>query len=229
MKKVYLIATFVAIIAGIATYFFATQIEKKQTIKDQPMSQVVVAIEAIPENIVITADMVELKNYTTVSVVPGAADKTADVVGKISRYPVTQGEQMVLSKLNKVGEAQDNAALSYQLKAGEYAFTMAVDVVQGVAGFVSRGDYVDIIFTSIPQGATDFVSDLLLQDIKVLRISNYATNYASEAPKGAPITSYTEVTFSLTLEQIKVLAATMAKSGTIQLALKSITTGEQTE
>lgn len=223
MKKVYLIATFVAIIAGIATYLFATQIEKKQTIENQPMSTVVVALDAIPANMVITADMVSVQQYITSSVVPLAATKLEDVVDKISRYPIVKGEQLVTEKLSAVGADAKNTQLSYQLKEGEYAYTIAVDSVQGVSGFISKGDYVDIFFTKLPNGATEFVTELVMENVKVLRISNFATNYASEVPKAPPITAYSEIVVSLTKDQILQLSSKLADSGSVRLALKPIT------
>lgn len=219
MKKVYLIATFVAIIAGIATYLFASQIQKSTKIKDAPTTTVVVAVVPVPENTVITSDMVALRQYTTVSVVPGAATKPEDVIGMISRYPLVVGEQLVASKLNKVGEAAENAALSYQLKEGEYAYTIAVDEIQGVAGFIGRGDLVDILHTGTTNDVITTV--ILMKNIRILRISNYASNYAVEAAKGSPITTYASVTLLLNEAQIVELTQ-MQTIGRITLALKPI-------
>lgn len=223
MKKVYLIATFVAIIAGVATYLFATQIEKNTKIKDAPMTTVVIAVVAMPENTTITADMVALRQYTTVSVVPGAATTLEEVIGKISRYPLVAGEQLVKDKLIKAGEDAKNAALSYQLKDGEYAYTIGVDEVQGVAGFISKGDYVDILHTGTVNDIVTTV--ILMKNIKVIRISNYTSNYAAEAAKGTPITSYSTITLLLTESQIVELTQ-MQTMGRIVLALKPVVTGQ---
>lgn len=227
MKKVYLIATLVAIIAGIATYFFATQIEQNTKIKDAPTLSVVVAIVPIPENTVITAEMVALKQYTAVSVTPNSASKLEDVLGKLSRYPVVVGEQLILEKLSTLGQEDEKAALSYQLKEGEYAYTMAVDNVQGVAGFISKGDYVDILYTSKPDGATKFNTVILMSNVHVLRVANFTANYAAEASGAPPITAYAEITFNLSKAQIIQLSEKMSESGNISLALKSITSGEK--
>jgi len=190
MKKVYLIATFVAIIAGIATYFFATQVQQNQTIKDAPTTPVIVAVVAIPENTIITADMVAVRQYTTVSVVSGAAGNLADVVGQLTRYPIVPGEQIIKSKINKVGQEQGNTALSYQLKKGEYAYTISVDDIQGVAGFISKGDYVDILYTSTINSKV--TTSVIMSNVYVLRISNYAANVAAAVPNAAPITNYVD-------------------------------------
>ena len=59
MKKVYLIAVIVAIIAGVATYMFATEINSKTKFKDAEMVTVLVPAADIEKNVEITADMFE--------------------------------------------------------------------------------------------------------------------------------------------------------------------------
>ena len=226
MKKVYLIATFVAIIAGISTYLFASQIQKSTKIKDAPTSSVVVAIQDIKENTILTSAMFEVKLFTTVAVAPGAADKIEDVIGKMSRYPIAVGEQVLANKIISVGEKVENAALSYQLLSGEYAYTITVDSVQGVAGFITRGDYVDVLFTSDDEEG-NYKTEIILQDVYVLRLANNAANKIADAPNGQPITTYVEVTFKLDEEQVLKLSNYLAQ-GPIRLVLKPITTGETT-
>lgn len=224
MKKVYLVATLVAIIAGISTFLFASQIQKSTKIKDAPTSSVVVAVQAVKENTVLTAEMLEVKVFTTVSVVPGAANKIEDVIGKISRYPIAMGEQVITNKIFSVGEEVKDAVLSYQLLSGEYAYTISVDSVQGVAGFITRGDYVDILYT-ISDEVGNYRTEVILADVYVLRLANNAANLAADAPNGQPITSYIEITFKLSKEQILKLSNYL-ENGTLRLALKPITTGE---
>ena len=60
MKKVYLIAVIFAIIAGVATYMFATEIDKKTTFKDADMVTVLMPTADIDKNVEITADMFEV-------------------------------------------------------------------------------------------------------------------------------------------------------------------------
>ncbi|NLX92400.1 MAG: Flp pilus assembly protein CpaB [Clostridiales bacterium] len=224
MKKVYLIATFVAIIAGISTYLFASQIQKSTKIKDAPTSSVVVAVQPIKENTILTAEMFEVKLFTTVAVVPGSAAKMEDVVGKMNRYPIAAGEQVLVNKIISVGEKNVNVALSYELLPREYAYTITVDSVQGVAGFITRGDYVDVLFTSNDEQG-NYKTEIILQDVYVLRLANNAANKIADAPNGQPITAYVEVTFKLSEEQIIKFSNYLAQ-GPVRLVLKPITTGE---
>ena len=239
MKKVYLIATFVAIIAGIATYFFASQISKSQKIENIPTASVVVAKEAINENTTLTAEMLEVRVYTKSSILPGAASTIEEVVGKLNRYPLVKDEQINTDNLITKGVENKDARLSYQLLPGEYAYAIPVDVVQGVAGFISPGDRVDILHTGTVEdtsadgqivtiGNIDdkgvIITQILMKDIKVLKISDYAANVLAEKPLadgGEKITSYSVVT--LLLNEAQVIQLTQMQSvGRLMLALKPI-------
>jgi len=220
MKKVYLIATVVAIITGIATYLFASQIQKNTTIKDAPSSPVVVAKVNIPRNTVIDNTMVELRQLTDVSVTPSAYSKVEDVLGKVTRQDIMLGEQLVPLRFVQPGRKDNNAALSNQLKPGEYAYTLSVDVQTGVSGFISEGDYVDVMFIkTTTDGKT--TTDIVLKNIFVIRTSGFSENYSAEAA-GAPILEYSNVTLVLTLEQCQQMALYQG-TGMVRLLLKPVT------
>lgn len=222
MRKVYLIATIVAIATGFATYFFATSLEKKTHIKDAPTSDVVVAIVDIPENKKITAEMVQLKRIVNTAVAVDSARKLEDVVGKLNKYPVSVGEQISIKKIVELGNKENNAALSNQLADGEYAFTIDVNNVTGVSGYITRGDYVDIIFHGEDENGQQ-VTKYLFEKIRVIKVSNYAANYTSQT-QGVPITSYAELVISVNHEQALELAEALTR-GTIRLILDPITVG----
>ena len=80
MKKVYLIAVIVAIIAGVATYMFATEINSKTKFKDAEMVTVLVPTADIEKNVEITADMFEGDNPQIVTKEILAADATDNYV-----------------------------------------------------------------------------------------------------------------------------------------------------
>ena len=101
MKKVYLIAVVFALIAGFATYFFASEITKKTTIKDADMVSVYVPSEDIPANSKITAEMLQGDSPKFVKKDVVAADITGDavkdpknLVDKVTLDPLTQAKQL---------------------------------------------------------------------------------------------------------------------------------------
>ncbi|NLB37275.1 MAG: Flp pilus assembly protein CpaB [Clostridiales bacterium] len=229
MKKIYILAFTVALIAGAATFYFATKLDEKSNINNAPTSSVVVALMDIPANTVITEEMVSLTKYTTVSVTPGAAMTLEEVLGKAPKYPIVAGEQIVISKIMTVGSRDSTGSLSFQLEEGKYAYTITVDTLTGISGYICANDYVDIIITKLdetnPEQSKQKAS-VLFRNIQILKLSNYAANIAAEA-SGAVVNSYGDVTLCLTLDQCLRLTEEQANGGSIRLVLKSIVSGRE--
>lgn len=214
MKKVYLIATIMALITGISVYFFITNLKKSTSEANTPTTPVVVATSDIAENTVITAKMVEVKQLPSSAVTAGTARTAEEIVGKIAKYPVSAGEQIVTQRLKTAG-SDDGTDLSYQLKGDERAITISVDEVTGVSGFIKSGDTVDIITTTTVN--TVPVTSYLLQNIKVLKISDKAANST-----GQQITQYTTVTLCLSPDDCLKLGNALDLKKSIRLVLHSI-------
>ncbi|MEM9053721.1 MAG: Flp pilus assembly protein CpaB, partial [Pseudomonadota bacterium] len=80
------------------------------------------------------------------------------------------GEPILDSRLSPLGM---RASLAGRLEPGFRAYTVRMDDVRGVAGFVLPGDRVDVIFTQ-DKGrnarTVNLVSELLLENIEVLAV-----------------------------------------------------------
>lgn len=215
MKRVYLFATIFAIVAGLATYLFATEIKKNSSIKDVDKATVVVAINEIPANTILTADMLQVVKLPVTSVTGGTVANVEDVIGMMTRQSIAQGEQLLLSRLAVVGhESTDSRKrLSYNLEKGRYAYCISVDNLQGICGFLKEGDCVDIYYIS-PE--TDNKTTLLLSNVKILRLSNYTANLAQQA--GAEITSYSELVLDVNRDQLLTISDAQ-RSSTLRFAL----------
>ncbi len=73
------------------------------------------------------------------------------------------------------------------LDEGKKAVTIRVDDVLGVGGFVQPDDRVDVLLTRTARGASEgregsAYTDLLLQDIRVLAIDQFADRDAKAKP-----------------------------------------------
>lgn len=215
MKKVYLIAVIMALVTGFAVYIFATNLQKSTSAENTPTTPVVVALSNISENTVLTEEMLEVKQLPTVSVTPGTARTIDEIVGMIAKYPMVAGEQIPIKQLRKPG-SDDGTDLSYQLGENERAFTISVDEVSGVSGFIRAGDSVDII-TTVANNANP-VTEYLLQDVLVLKVSNKAANAS-----GSPITSYSTVTLCVSPENALKLGEAVNLGQSIRLILRPIT------
>jgi Flp pilus assembly protein CpaB len=208
MKKVYLIAVIFALLAGFATYMFATQIDAKTTIKDADTVSVYVATKDIPENTEITEEMFSnddeddggyftKKSIVTDYAVPNYVSKKDDLVGFITVDPIYSGEQISSSRLISVED--DQVSLSFKLDDGKVAYSFSSGTVSGVDGFITKGDTVDVIvYTTDDNGNSK--AEVAYEDLKILRVSNAGDNETANS-SGSSITTYNSLTVEVTEKQ----------------------------
>jgi pilus assembly protein CpaB len=86
---------------------------------------------------------------------------------------------------SKVTAPNAHVSLSTIIEPGMRAVTVPVDDVKGVAGFISPGDFVDIVLTRT-EGKAGPVSDVILQHVKVLAIDQTSDEH-QDVPKIAKL------------------------------------------
>ncbi len=194
MKKIYLIAVVIALAAGLATYFFANELKTSKIVTGVDEATVLIALKDIDENTILTADMFQEVKLPSSAVPYGTVNKTADIIGYMSDVKILKGEQLMSGKLVKVGDKTANGRLSYQLENGKYAYTITVEIEDGVAYFIKENDCINIYDKA--SGSTEPV----LKNIPVIKISDYTANI--QQVNGTEITNYAVLTLSLTKDQI---------------------------
>ena len=142
MRKIVIFALIAALCAGALLYFYLGNLEAQKEVKVEYDSIVVAAVD-IPAFTPITGDMVTFRQVPLGYAHPLAARTIEEVVGLVTESEIIAGEEMLPSKLKQFGET--DSGLSYVVPEGMRAVTVAVDEVSGVAGFLQRGDYVDVI------------------------------------------------------------------------------------
>lgn len=170
MKKIYLLSLLMAIIVGVSVYLFANNLQQQTMAKiEANRSSVVVALQYIPANTEITGEMVTLQELPTEAINPLAARKLDDVIGTIAQFPIEPQEQVFTTRVKKRGEAAEGR-LSYILEPGYRAITLGVDELSGVAGNITRGDYVDLIVTmrNAELEEKNDISFLIIENLQVL-------------------------------------------------------------
>ena len=211
MKKIYLLALIMAVIAGISVYLFAMSLQKDVNENSIPKTYVVVAAVAIPADTQITAEMVTTAELPVEAVHGQAVRSLADAVGKISQYPLAVDEQVLSTRLKDQGA--DNNKLSYVLESGYRAITLSVDNVSGISGYISRGDHVDLVANSTYMLVNE--SRVIVENLLVLRLG---VNQAAGAEGAA---AYTTITLAATPEQVLQINQAMSSSR-ITFALRSV-------
>lgn len=193
MKKIYLIAMVIALAAGLATYFFANELKTSKIVTGVNEATVLVALEDIDENTILTADMFEAIKLPQTAVSFGTVGEVNDIIGYMTSSRILKGEQLMAGKLVPVGTDKAKDRLSYELADGMYAYSVSVSVENAVSYFIKENDKVNIYDRATPDKP-------LLENVRVLKISDYPSNIQQDA--GTEITSFVVMTLELDKKQI---------------------------
>ena len=235
MKKVVLFAFIAALCAGALLYFYLGKLEAQKQ-AEVVYDNVVVAATNIPAYTPITGDMLTFKQIPMGFAHPLAAHTLDEAIGLVTESAIIEGEQILPSKLKQFGES--DSGLSYNVPEGMRAVTVAVDEVSGVAGFLQRGDYVDVLSyttATVQSEQTEVAEDGTQQTVQTaqsvsvtvvvaqnIRIAAVGMSLSSPTvvTEGEPVMGYSSVTLLLTTEDaMRVIQG--SKSGSISLILRA--------
>lgn len=202
MKKVYLIAVIFALIAGFATYFFASEIDKKTTIKDADTVEVIVPVNDMSQNSSITEEMfAEDAGVFTKKTVVAADVNTETVVteqdqliGKVTIDPLYAGEPINIKRIEDLDGA--DVALSLKLPKGKVAYSFNAGSVTSVDGYINEGDKVDVLVYD----GNKKKSKVAYKNLPILRVST-ATASKNASASGTALTEYNTLTVVVTEKQ----------------------------
>ena len=226
MKKIKLIALFAALIAALAVYQYLKELAKPV---ETPRTAVVVAAVDIPENTLVTPEMVALRPVATEALLPGCLYETESVVGMVLSSDVYAGEQIVTNRLVRVGEAEaKNTTLAYVVKSGMRAVTLSVNQITGVANMIKPGNRVDLVMTYTEEKPASSGEEpeqvpaarLLLQNLEVLAVGSILSRDGS--------TEYATLTLEVTPEEAVEIGLAEANAG-LRFILRSSLDSEITE
>ena len=205
-----------AVLVGLVAAFSIHRVMSTQTRAPvDPVSKVVVAEADITAGTPLSARLVKIVDWPQRLVPPQAVQDVSQIEGRVVNMPLSKGEPIILTKLAPEGTA---AGLGGLLKKDMRAYTIKVDDVSGVAGFIHPGDRVDILMTvSMPSKSGEQFSKVVLQDIMVLTAGKVWQQAGGGDPK-----SVNTVTLEVTPEQSEVLNLASAQ-GKIHLSLRNRT------
>lgn len=204
----------------IANAWFSGMEDKQQaaTVGPQQTTAIVVASQPMEFGAKLTQQNVRLQAWPTGSIPQGAYRSVQDALrgNPAVIRPIVPGEPVLADKLSGPG---GRAILAELIPPGMRAFSVPVDAVRGVSGFVLPGTMVDVILTrAIPgEGTTneDVRSDILLTNVQVLAIDQISSDKADKPKVGRTAT----LAVSLADAQRLTLATRM---GTLSLALRQV-------
>ncbi|NLT48460.1 MAG: Flp pilus assembly protein CpaB [Clostridiales bacterium] len=167
MKKVYLIAFILALLAGFLLYQYMLALEDRYR---ENYTSVVVAAVNIEENTQISADMIRIEEIPAEGVHPSAAVDSKSILGGIASQTIYEGEQILRTKVKQTREREGK--MSYSVPEGMRALTIPVDTVSGVSGFLRAMDRVDIILIGLLEVGDQKkeIADVLVEDVEILAV-----------------------------------------------------------
>jgi pilus assembly protein CpaB len=209
------------VIGVVASFSVYSYVNKKIAASVKPTSQVVVASNEIAPGTAISADQVKIVAWPR-ELVPAKATTSINAVqGKVVILPIAKGEPVLLTKLAPEGAGSGLGSLLDETKR---AFTIRVDDVSGVAGFIKPGDHVDVLAQLPTADAKEFFSKAILQNIVVLSAGHTSEETADTSDTSGknnkrPVL-VTTVTLKLSLEQAEILNLA-SNQGKIRLVLRN--------
>ncbi len=114
---------------------------------------------------------------------PQALTRPEEAIGRVVRYPLTAGEQILAGKL---ADDRRSASLADIIPPGKRAVAIQVSEVIGVGGLLQPGDKVDILALFDKQTYGKDAAFLLLQNVEVLAVAQTTLTEAEE-PAATPL------------------------------------------
>jgi pilus assembly protein CpaB len=215
----------------------AAQEKAKAAIANMQSNQtaVLLASQDIPQGTVIEAQMLKTSIVPNKFVQPQAVTSLDRISGMVTVAPISQGEQISLSKLINAKQAGIGRDLAGLTPSGKRAISIAVDNMAILAGLVKPGDYVDVLsIIQIPYQSADGRANSqtaavpLFQNILVLAVgqntgvsvSMPAGRYAEKAPESSGSSGNTLVTLALSPQEAN-LVAFVQEQGKLRLVMRS--------
>ena len=231
MKKVVLFSLIAAVCAGVMLYLYLGKLEQQKQVQIV-YEEVVVAAQDIPAYTAIAPEMLTIQQVPQGTAHPLAARALSDATGFVTESEILAGEEVIPAKLKQPGQAE--SGLSYVVPKGMRALTIAVDEVSGVAGFLQRGDYVDIFAylttsyltpeqeasaaaTEQPAAAEQATTILAAQNVCIAAVGTSLTKDPAAGENGG--VGYASVTVLVTPEQAMRLIQS-ARSGVVMMVLR---------
>lgn len=166
MKKVKILALVTAVLTAFLLFMFLSSTNNNS---DVVKTDVLVATQDISAGTEITDAMIKLSKLPSEAITASAISDSSLVVGKVAASKIYAGEQILGAKLVTAGDATETT-LSYAVKPGMRAITIAVDGVSGLAYMLKPGNHVDIIAQYSLKSSNQSKAELIVQDVTVLAV-----------------------------------------------------------
>ena len=127
-------------------YFAGFEKQQVRVAETQRLTQIVVAAQDLAFGAKPSAQNLRLASWPEASIPAGAFTSLDEVTrgARVTVLPISAGAPVLAANLSG---ADGRATLSAALRAGKLAFSIPINDVSGVGGFVRPGDVVDVLLT----------------------------------------------------------------------------------
>jgi len=109
-----------------------------------PMTQVLVAVQNIPRGQEITSDLVGTRDWPRDNVPPDVIADQAELLGKIAKTEIFQGQPIVRSMLAEILQGSE---ASFAIPEGRVALAFPITRFSSVGYGIQAGDHVDVLLS----------------------------------------------------------------------------------
>ncbi len=197
------------------SWFSSVEEQQERVAAEQDLVRIAVARQELDFGSPLTADNVRMVSWPANSVPAGAFRSSQDLISanRVAIRPIANGEPILDSRIS------GRAVLSANLAPDARAFSVSINAVTGVAGFVTPGDVVDVLLTrQMPgEGANndDRMTVVLLENIQVLAVDRRSGENQTDPAVGKTVT--------LEVDQFGAQKLALASQlGTLSLALRNV-------
>jgi pilus assembly protein CpaB len=211
-------ALVLASVSAYMVYSYLSAKDKEAAKAKLEVRQVVVAASAIPFGTKTKPEQLKLADWPKTNIPAGSSNNLTQVQDRLAISDIPAGAPVLESSLAPVNSSA--GVMSYIIKPGKRAITVAVNEVVGVAGFVLPNSMVDVVATvdspygGKTNGKDNRISKIVLQDVRVLAVGQIL-----EQKEGKPV-SVPTVTLDVTPEDAEKLA--LASENKVQLILRHL-------
>jgi len=211
-----------ALVASLGVHRFLSEKSRMAESAKLQTVGVAVAVVDIPLGTTINSNQIALSSWPRDLQPKDAFTAVKPAEGRLAMRDFLRGEPIVESKL--VPTDKSSGLLSLKVPPGMRAFSVKVNEVVGVGGFIVPDSRVDVVVTTAvsPQRQQEQVSKTFLQDVQVL-----AAGQVVEQKDNKPVTVGT-VTLAVAPEDAEKLALA-SNDGKIQLVLRNFSDNRKVE
>lgn len=174
----------------------------------QQSGYVVLAKKDIVPGMLLTPDMLEVKQISPKDVLVGSFNDINTAVGQSVISNIKTGEAITQSNTVKLSSA------NFNIPVGMRAITIPVEYIQGLGSYINIGSKVDIISTSASKNNTN-KPDIVLQNIKIISFEGSTSPSTLTSPIGA-----TAITFEIPATSAPKLVESMS-NGKLQIIVRN--------